>query len=173
MCAHNGATFLLYLTVFLLQALLLSHPFTSTRDTQQFAHKYKLSKGRRPALRNLTAQEFGIQIHGGEHSSVRLILRVRSAAARVFTFPCRSQMLGPQWRYTVYIANSGKKGKTSRYHRPRARIVRTFPEHRRSGNNPTLGAATTYPAVGGRVQAPGSRRWSNVWGPRKRKLRHR
>jgi len=53
-----------------LKALLLSHPFTLTRDTQQFAYKYKLSKGRHPALRNLTAQEFGIQIQGGEHSSV-------------------------------------------------------------------------------------------------------
>lgn len=53
-----------------LKALLLSHPFPLTRDTQQFAYKYKLSKGRRPALRNLTAQEFGIKIQGGEHSSV-------------------------------------------------------------------------------------------------------
>jgi RNA exonuclease 4 len=64
------------LTVFILQALLLSHPFPLTRDTQQFAYKYKLSKGRHPALRNLTAQEFGIQIQGGEHSSVCLILYV-------------------------------------------------------------------------------------------------
>ncbi|KAF9650974.1 ribonuclease H-like protein [Thelephora ganbajun] len=53
-----------------LKALLLSHPFPSTRDTQQLAYKYKLSKGRHPALRDLTAQEFGIQIQGGEHSSV-------------------------------------------------------------------------------------------------------
>ena len=68
------------------QALLLSHPFPSTRDTQQLAYKYKLSKGRHPALRNLTAQEFGIQIHGGEHSSVCLIFYFRCAAACVFTF---------------------------------------------------------------------------------------
>jgi len=53
-----------------LKALLLSHPFPSTRDTQQLAYKYKLSKNRHPALRNLTAQEFGIQIQRGEHSSV-------------------------------------------------------------------------------------------------------
>jgi len=53
-----------------LKALLLSHPFPSTRDTQQFAYKYKLSKGRHPALRNITTQEFGIQIQGGEHSSI-------------------------------------------------------------------------------------------------------
>jgi hypothetical protein len=52
---------------------LLSHPFPFTRDTQQFAYKYKLSKSRYLALRNLTAQEFGIQIQGGEHSSVSLI----------------------------------------------------------------------------------------------------
>jgi len=53
-----------------LKALLLSHPFPLTRDTQQLAYKYKISKSRHPALRNLTAQEFGIQIQGGEHSSV-------------------------------------------------------------------------------------------------------
>lgn len=52
---------------------MLSHPFPLTRDTQQLAYKYKISKSRHPALRNLTAQEFGIRIQGGEHSSVRLI----------------------------------------------------------------------------------------------------
>lgn len=69
--------YFLYLTEIVLQALLLSHPFPSTRDTQQLAHKFKLSKGRHPALRNLTVQEFGIQIQGGEHSSVRLFNSLR------------------------------------------------------------------------------------------------
>jgi len=74
-----------HLTISLLQALLLSHPFPLTRDTQQFAFKYKLSKDRRPALRKLTTQEFGIEIQGGEHSSVRLI-SARTVLLRVFTF---------------------------------------------------------------------------------------
>lgn len=73
------------LTVFNLQALLLSHPFPLTRDTQQFAYKYKLSKGRHPALRNLTAQVFGIQIQRGEHSSVCLILCVQRVGTCAFT----------------------------------------------------------------------------------------
>lgn len=74
------------LTVSPVQALLLSHPFPLTRDTQLFACKHKLSKGRHPALRNLTAQEFGIQIQGGEHSSVCFILR--APCCRVCIYVC-------------------------------------------------------------------------------------
>ena len=80
------SSFLTRLTVSLVQALLLSHPFPFTRDTQLFAYKYKLSKSRYLALRNLTAQEFGIQIQGGEHSSVCLILYVHQAAACIYVF---------------------------------------------------------------------------------------
>ena len=76
--------FLLYLTVFFVQALLLSHPFPFTRDTQQLASKYKLSKSRHPALRTLTVQEFGIHIQEGEHSSVCLVLRVYHTTARIY-----------------------------------------------------------------------------------------
>ncbi|KAM5537172.1 hypothetical protein V8D89_009105 [Ganoderma adspersum] len=53
-----------------LKALLLSHPRPQTRDTQILAHKHKVSRGRRPALRHLTKQELGLTIQGGEHSSV-------------------------------------------------------------------------------------------------------
>ena len=55
-----------------LKALLLSHPRPQTRDTQILAHKHKVSRGRRPALRHLVKQELGLTIQGGEHSSVRL-----------------------------------------------------------------------------------------------------
>jgi hypothetical protein len=72
-----------------------------------------------PALRNLTAQEFGIQIQGGEHSSVRLIPRVPCYCMRI-TFACRLQTPGPRWRYTVSIVVSGKRGRDWRYHRPRS-----------------------------------------------------
>ncbi|KAI0787413.1 ribonuclease H-like domain-containing protein [Fomes fomentarius] len=53
-----------------LKALLLSHPRPQTLDTQILAHKHKVSRGRRPALRHLVKQELGLTIQGGEHSSV-------------------------------------------------------------------------------------------------------
>jgi hypothetical protein len=149
------------------QALLLSHPFPSTRDTQQFAYKYKLSKGRRPALRNLTAQEFGIQIQGGEHSSVRLILFAQRVATCVFTFPCRSQTPEPRWRYTVSTVANGKRGGRSSYHRSKTPIVRTPPEHGRNGNAQTGVGTTIHPAAGRKVEPPARRRVSNVWTPQK------
>ncbi|KAF9012701.1 ribonuclease H-like domain-containing protein [Cyathus striatus] len=54
-----------------LKALLLSHPYPLTRDTQHFAGKFELlGKSKRPALRNLVKQELGVAIQEGEHSSV-------------------------------------------------------------------------------------------------------
>ncbi|KIJ63507.1 hypothetical protein HYDPIDRAFT_92003 [Hydnomerulius pinastri MD-312] len=53
-----------------LKALLLSHPSPQTRDTQSLAHKHRVSKSRRPALRVLVRQELGVGIQGGEHSSI-------------------------------------------------------------------------------------------------------
>ncbi|KII95459.1 hypothetical protein PLICRDRAFT_48417 [Plicaturopsis crispa FD-325 SS-3] len=53
-----------------LHALLLSHPWPQTRDTQYFSGKHKLTKTRFPALRNLVKQEMGMVIQSGEHSSV-------------------------------------------------------------------------------------------------------
>ncbi|KDQ56320.1 hypothetical protein JAAARDRAFT_132817 [Jaapia argillacea MUCL 33604] len=53
-----------------LKALLLTHPGTHTRDTQGYAGKHKVTSSRRPALRHLIQQEFGLAIQSGEHSSV-------------------------------------------------------------------------------------------------------
>lgn len=53
-----------------LKALLLSHPWPSTRDTQYYSHKHGLTKTNRPALRNLVKQELDLTIQSGEHSSV-------------------------------------------------------------------------------------------------------
>ncbi|KAH6910152.1 ribonuclease H-like domain-containing protein [Coprinopsis sp. MPI-PUGE-AT-0042] len=53
-----------------LKALLLSHPYPLTRDTQVLAYKSSLVKTRRVALRNLVKDEVGLTIQGGEHSSV-------------------------------------------------------------------------------------------------------
>lgn len=53
-----------------LKALLLSHPRHLTRDTQIYAHKHKVVRTRRAALRHLVQQELGVAIQSGEHSSV-------------------------------------------------------------------------------------------------------
>ncbi|KDR69806.1 hypothetical protein GALMADRAFT_255620 [Galerina marginata CBS 339.88] len=53
-----------------LKALLLSHPRPQTRDTQIYAHKFKLNKTRYIALRNLVKAEIGLTIQSGEHSSI-------------------------------------------------------------------------------------------------------
>ncbi|TFK20842.1 ribonuclease H-like protein [Coprinopsis marcescibilis] len=53
-----------------LKALLLSHPYPQTRDTQVLAYRSKHTKTRRIALRNLVKQDIGIAIQDGEHSSV-------------------------------------------------------------------------------------------------------
>ncbi|KAJ7626895.1 MipD protein [Roridomyces roridus] len=53
-----------------LKALLLDHPRPLTRDTQSYAGRFKVSKSKYVALRNLVQQEVGVTIQGGEHSSV-------------------------------------------------------------------------------------------------------
>ncbi|KAF8169123.1 ribonuclease H-like domain-containing protein [Mycena galopus ATCC 62051] len=68
-----------------LRALLLSHPFAATRDTQVYSAKFGVVKTKSKAkdgkegegrsvklvaLRKLVAQELGASIQGGEHSSV-------------------------------------------------------------------------------------------------------
>ncbi|KAF8959250.1 ribonuclease H-like domain-containing protein [Flammula alnicola] len=53
-----------------MKALLLSHPWPQTRDTQVYSHKFAVCKSRRIALRNLVKQELGLTIQGGEHSSI-------------------------------------------------------------------------------------------------------
>ncbi|KAF9050748.1 ribonuclease H-like protein [Hymenopellis radicata] len=53
-----------------LKVLLLSHPRHQTRDTQYYAGKFKVTKSRFVALRNIVQQELGIAIQDGEHSSL-------------------------------------------------------------------------------------------------------
>ncbi|KAF9465192.1 ribonuclease H-like domain-containing protein [Collybia nuda] len=53
-----------------LKALLLSHPRPQTRDTQYYAGKFKVSRSKYVALRNLVKQELNVTIQSGEHSSV-------------------------------------------------------------------------------------------------------
>ena len=90
----------------------MSHPFPTTRDTQRFAYKYKLSKGRHPALRNLTLQEFGIQIQGGEHSSVRLILCVQRVwPTRAYVCPQVTDARATMAIYRLH-RHEWEKGKT-------------------------------------------------------------
>ena len=70
-----GMTFWLYISNYIwgLQALLLSHPWASTRDTRYYAYKGGLTKSKRIALRNLVKQELDLVIQEGEHSSVRCL----------------------------------------------------------------------------------------------------
>ncbi|KAI9821690.1 MAG: 3'-5' exonuclease [Pycnora praestabilis] len=53
-----------------LNALLLGHPKRDIRDTSRHAAFRKLSAGRTPALKKLSKELLGIEIQGGEHSSV-------------------------------------------------------------------------------------------------------
>ena len=53
-----------------LAVLLLSHPQRDIRDTARHANFRKISMGRAPALRKLAKERLGLEIQGGEHSSV-------------------------------------------------------------------------------------------------------
>ncbi|KAG0129547.1 ribonuclease H-like domain-containing protein [Tuber indicum] len=53
-----------------LEALLLSHPRRDIRDTSRHPGFRKFSAGRTPRLKKLALEVLGIEIQGGEHSSV-------------------------------------------------------------------------------------------------------
>lgn len=53
-----------------LNVLMLSHPKRDLRDTSRYAKFRVESGGRPPALRKLAKSELGLEIQGGEHSSV-------------------------------------------------------------------------------------------------------
>ena len=53
-----------------LDVLMLDHPRTDIRDTSTYLPFKKYAKGRRPALKKLASALLGIDIQGGEHSSV-------------------------------------------------------------------------------------------------------
>ncbi|KAL1651890.1 3'-5' exonuclease [Diplodia intermedia] len=53
-----------------LDALMLSHPKRDVRDTSRHPAFRKLSMGKAPALKKLAREFLGVEIQGGEHSSV-------------------------------------------------------------------------------------------------------
>lgn len=53
-----------------LEVLLLSHPKRDIRDTSRHPAFRKLSNGKTPGLKKLAREILGIEIQGGEHSSV-------------------------------------------------------------------------------------------------------
>lgn len=53
-----------------LEVLLLSHPKRDIRDTSRHPSFRKLSGGKTPGLKKLAKEILGIEIQGGEHSSV-------------------------------------------------------------------------------------------------------
>ncbi|QSZ34431.1 hypothetical protein DSL72_006023 [Monilinia vaccinii-corymbosi] len=53
-----------------LEAMMLSHPKRDTRDTSKFSAFRKYSNGRTPSLKKLAKEILGVDIQGGEHSSI-------------------------------------------------------------------------------------------------------
>jgi RNA exonuclease 4 len=53
-----------------LDALKLAHPRRDTRDTAGYRGFRKISAGRTPGLKRLAKEVLGMDIQGGEHSSV-------------------------------------------------------------------------------------------------------
>lgn len=53
-----------------LEVLLVGHPKRDIRDTSRHPGFRKLAKGRTPALKKLAKELLGIEIQGGQHSSV-------------------------------------------------------------------------------------------------------
>ncbi|MCJ1477694.1 3'-5' exonuclease [Lambiella insularis] len=53
-----------------LKALFLGHPERDIRDTSRYPRFRALAKGRTPALKRLAKELLGVEIQGGEHSSV-------------------------------------------------------------------------------------------------------
>ncbi|CAD6446393.1 c02583ef-fe2f-4d2c-9c1f-1260441d05c1 [Sclerotinia trifoliorum] len=53
-----------------LEAMILSHPKRDIRDTSKFSGFRKYSNGRTPSLKKLSKEILGVDIQGGEHSSI-------------------------------------------------------------------------------------------------------
>ncbi|MCJ1296239.1 3'-5' exonuclease [Xylographa carneopallida] len=53
-----------------LEALMLGHPRKDIRDTSRYPGYRKLAGGRTPALKRLAKELLGVEIQGGEHSSI-------------------------------------------------------------------------------------------------------
>jgi len=53
-----------------LEAMMLGHPKKDIRDTSRFSGFRKYSAGRTPSLKKLAKEVLGIDIQGGEHSSI-------------------------------------------------------------------------------------------------------
>jgi RNA exonuclease 4 len=53
-----------------LDALMLGHPKKDTRDTSRFKGFRKYSAGKTPSLKRLTKEILGVDIQGGQHSSI-------------------------------------------------------------------------------------------------------
>lgn len=66
----NGKTLVGHAVQHDLDALLLSHPKSSIRDTSKHANFRKISKGKTPSLKKLVAHFLKKEIQSGEHSSV-------------------------------------------------------------------------------------------------------
>ncbi|KAM3080454.1 3'-5' exonuclease [Clarireedia jacksonii] len=72
-----------------LEALMMNHPRRDIRDTSKFSGFRKYSNGRTPSLKKLAREILGVDIQGGEHSSIEdaratmLLFRKHKAAFEV------------------------------------------------------------------------------------------
>jgi len=57
-------------------ALLLDHPYKLVRDTSHYKPFRKITNGRTPSLKKLTKVILGLDVQGGEHSSVIYIYHI-------------------------------------------------------------------------------------------------
>lgn len=59
-----------------LEVLLIGHPKRDIRDTSRHPTFRKLAKGRTPGLKKLAKELLGIEIQGGQHSSVSAVCKI-------------------------------------------------------------------------------------------------
>lgn len=94
------------------KALLLKHSSADTRDTQTMPVIRMIYKTKRPGLRTIIKQEFGIDIQAGEHSSVSTCTPTsRAFIHMIYVYILRSQMLERLWRCIEYTS-IGRKSLT-------------------------------------------------------------
>lgn len=110
-----------------LEALLLSHPKRDIRDTSRHPTFRRLAGGRTPSLKKLAREVLGLDIQGGEHSSIEdaratmlLFRREKEAFEKEHV-----KKFGPDYRrLNGVVEDEGRKGNHSRKKRKKKKQVR-------------------------------------------------
>jgi len=90
-----------------LEAVMLGHPKKDIRDTSRFSGFRKYSAGRTPSLKKLAKEVLGIDIQGGEHSSIE------DARATMLLFRRHKSAFDTEHaqKYPTFAAGSSTKSK--------------------------------------------------------------